>query len=139
MLPTRPRPVSSSTCSSCATPCCITATRVSCGVMLMRISSLTAGMRQQRSAPELAEQQIRFVQRQTHHARVAALDAADKRGPAPLDSISTGLVERFAARYILTDLLIVELAHMHLRSGQCHLDLIFELHRHCGMDLVRFS
>ena len=32
-----------SMCSSCTTPCCITATRVSCGVTLIRISSLMMG------------------------------------------------------------------------------------------------
>ena len=40
MLPTRPRVVLRSTCSSCTTPASSTATRVSWGVMLMRMSSI---------------------------------------------------------------------------------------------------
>src|SRR5574343_487088 len=39
-LPTSPRLAVRSICSSWATPCCITATRVSCGVKLIRISSV---------------------------------------------------------------------------------------------------
>src|SRR5919201_966613 len=42
MLPTRPRPLERSMRSSCTTPAATTATRVSRGVTLIRISSLTS-------------------------------------------------------------------------------------------------
>src|SRR6185369_9251056 len=42
MLPTSPRLESRSTCSSCTAPSSVTATRVSCGVTLIRICSFTA-------------------------------------------------------------------------------------------------
>jgi hypothetical protein len=42
MLPTRPRLVARSTCSSCTAPISVTATRVSCGVTFIRICSFIA-------------------------------------------------------------------------------------------------
>src|SRR3954447_4049890 len=109
MLPTRPRPVRRSTCSSCATPCWITATRVSCGLTLIRISSLTAGMGQWRSAAEFRQQLVSFVQRQTHYTGVAAVDRPNEHGAAALNRVCPCFVERLAARHILADLLIIEL------------------------------
>src|SRR6266567_732478 len=52
MFPTRPRLAARSMCSSCGTPACITATRVSCGVQLIRMSSVIYGQapRQGRAA-----------------------------------------------------------------------------------------
>src|SRR5690348_2950890 len=101
MLPTNPLPVSRSTCNSCATPCWITATRVSCRVTLIRISSLTTGMSQQRRAPEFAEQLVGLEQRQPHHAGVAPVDGSNEDSPAALNGIGTRLVERFAAGHVL--------------------------------------
>src|ERR1051325_3104094 len=93
MLPTSPRLTSRSTSSSCATPAPISATRVSCGVTLMRISSL---MR--------AEQLRGLVEGQPHDAGVAAAQLDHEAPGAALDRIGAGLVVAFAAGGIVPDL-----------------------------------
>src|SRR6266849_4583376 len=97
MLPTRPRPLERSMSSSCTTPAATTATRVSRGVTLMRISSLTE-MKGARSAPlrQALEQSGGLVERQAHHARVAAAQLDDEARGAALDGVRAGLVVGFA-------------------------------------------
>src|SRR5215472_16117740 len=99
MLPTRPRALTRSTCSSCTTPCSSIATRVSCGVTLMRISLFISKHRE----ADAREDFRRFVQRQPHHARVAALDVLHERGRLALDRIATGLVEWLTGRDVAFD------------------------------------
>src|SRR5688500_1611953 len=96
-LPTSPRLAARSTSSSCTTPVPVIATRVSCGVTLMRISSVT-------QACEAFEQLRRLVERQAHHARVAAAQLDHEARGAPLDGIGTCLVVAFAGVHVLRDL-----------------------------------
>ena len=144
MLPTRPRALARSMCNSCTTPCSSIATRVSCGVTLMRISwaigregwgsseSSSGSPRgaaavqscrwrlegRGRSSPRVSdtclarvrhrrggswygktrprEQSGGFGERQSHDARIAAVEAGDERRGAPLDAVAAGLVERLA-------------------------------------------
>src|SRR6266536_646069 len=98
MLPTNPRALARSICSSSTTPCSSIATRVSCGVTLIRISCGIGGGRVQDriyaapAAPRFqsevfskdreaeARERLRgLVQRQPHDARVAAVDPAHER------------------------------------------------------------
>src|SRR5512142_3321719 len=105
MLPSRPRLAERSMCSSCATPLCMTATRVSCGVTLMRMSSFMRpfyrmaqerpGGSGRRADAEAAQQQRGSVQRLAHHARIAAADLGHERAGAALDAVGAGLVHRF--------------------------------------------
>src|SRR5260370_2288311 len=95
MLPTRPRVAARSISSSCTTPEPATATRVSCGVTLMRISSVTS---------ELFEQLAGFVERQPHHAGVAAAQLDDEARRAPLDRVGAGLVVAFPGGRVLGNL-----------------------------------
>src|SRR5438045_4374974 len=102
MLPTKPRPRARSTSSSCTTPAATTATRVSRGVTLIRISSLTASA----SAPlrQAFEELCGLVERQPHHARVAAAQLDDEARGASLDRVGAGLVVAFAGGDVLIDL-----------------------------------
>src|SRR5689334_10826695 len=112
MLPTRPRPLERSTRSSCTTPLATAATRVSRGVTLMRISSLTCA-----DSPSLAEllQQLRcLVERQAHHAGVAAAQLDDEARGAALDGVRAGLVVAFAGGDVLLDVLRAQLLEAHL-------------------------
>src|ERR671915_2089720 len=93
MLPTSPRLAARSMSSSCATPAPVTATRVSCGVTLIRMSSLT----------QLVQQLARLVEGQARHARVAAAQLDDEARGASLHGIGAGLVVGFAARHVLRD------------------------------------
>src|SRR5690349_19215711 len=118
ILPTSPRDEARSICTSCVTPCSITATRVSCGVTLTRISSVTAipdGNKQGAARPsrgrdssgrdvEFLQQLDRFRERQAHDAGVASRDPGHECAGAALDSIRAGLVERLAACAITPDL-----------------------------------
>src|SRR5512138_360170 len=106
MLPTRPRLESRSMWISWTAPCSVTATRVSCGVTLMRICSFIVSGH---VLPERAQQVRRLVQRQPHHARVAALDALDERAGAALDAVGARLVERLARQRVGLDARIVQL------------------------------
>src|SRR4029450_11358413 len=113
-----------SMCSSCTTACSSIATRVSCGVTLMRISWLivrgpcveislvvgevggragvpSAGLIRMVADP--AQKPRGFVQRQPHHAAVAAGKMCHERGGASLDAIASGLVEGFAAGDVARD------------------------------------
>src|SRR6185436_18609068 len=101
MLPTRPRPLERSIRSSCTTPALITATRVSRGVTLMRISSaigLAARVLQ------LVEKLARLVERQAHYPGVAAAQLGDEARRVSLDGIRARLVVALAARGVLGDL-----------------------------------
>src|SRR5882672_394239 len=113
MLPTRPRLAARSMCSSWGTPDCITATRVSWGVQLIRMSSAMGG----RGYPDLEifDQLCRLVQRQAHHAGVAAAQLGDERLGAPLDRVRARLVGRFAARDVGLDVGLRELGEAHVR------------------------
>src|SRR4030081_1077540 len=91
MLPTRPRFAARSMCSSCGTPACITPTRVSCGVQLIRMSSVM--MRDL----ELPDELRGLVERQPHDPRVAAAQLGDEGRGAALDRVGTRLVGRLAA------------------------------------------
>src|SRR5258708_20131171 len=78
MLPTSPRFAARWMGSSCGTPACITPTRVSCGVQLIRMSSVM--MRDL----ELLDELRSLVERQPHDPRVAAVQLGDEgRAPAP--------------------------------------------------------
>src|SRR3954470_7411667 len=95
MLPTRPRLALRSISSSCTPPEPVTATRVSCGVTLIRISSVT----------QFVEELARLEERQPHDSRVTAAQLHDKPRRAPLDGIGAGLVVAFAGGDVLGDLL----------------------------------
>src|SRR5919106_4477925 len=104
MLPTSPRLAPRSIRSSCTTPAPMTATRVSCGVTLIRISSLT------HPVEELAG----LVQRQAHHAGIAAAQFHHETRRAALDGVRTGLVVALAARDVLRDVFGRERCELHL-------------------------
>src|SRR5574341_1851367 len=108
MLPTRPRLLARSIRSSWMTPAPVMATRVSCGVTLIRISSLT----------HLSEKLARLVERQPHHARVAALDLDHEARGASLDRVGAGLVVALAARHVLGDLVGRERRELHFRHRE---------------------
>src|SRR5687767_6145629 len=122
MLPTSPRSSVRSTCSSCTAPFSTTATRVSCGAQLMRMSCMEDGgvvmLRAFSSEPDLrlSQQLGRLVQRQTHDTGVAALDAADPGGRAALDRIGAGLAEGLAGRDIPIDVGRRDLGELHARD-----------------------
>src|SRR4051812_27605041 len=111
MLPTMPRARARSTCSSCATPLCITATRVSCGVQLMRMSSVTARPSLEASAfrAEGLDQLRRLVERQAHDARVAAAQLRYEHSRASLDRVAAGLDHGLAGVDVGLDLGVREL------------------------------
>src|SRR4051812_41340677 len=134
MLPTRPRPLERSTSSSCTTPLATAATRVSRGVTLMRISSLTCA--DSPANGELLQQLGGFVQRQPHHAGVAAAKLDDEARGAPLDGVGAGLVVAFAGIDVLLDLLRRELLEANLRARERALDPVVVLERDRGEHLV---
>src|SRR5688572_29443703 len=129
MLPTRPRLAARSTRSSCTTPVAVTATRVSCGVTLIRISSLT----------HFFEQLMRLVQRQAHDAGIAAAQLDHEAPGAPLDRIGAGLVVAFAARDVLRDLFRGQLLQQDFRGGERELDVVVILDRDASQDLVALA
>src|SRR5207237_9376554 len=135
MLPTSPRPLERSIKSSCTTPAATTATRVSRGVTLIRISSLTAGSA---SAPlrQALEQLCGLVERQAHHAGVAAAQLDDEARGATLDRIGAGLVVAFPGGDVVVDLPRGELLEAHLGARQRALDPLVLLERHRGEHLV---
>src|ERR671914_104591 len=99
MLPTSPRLAARSMSSSCTTPEPVTATRVSCGVTLIRISSVT----------QFFEKLGCLVERQAHHARIAAAQLHDEARRAPLDGVGARLVVAFARGDVLRDLVRAQL------------------------------
>src|ERR1041384_6982982 len=132
MLPTRPRPLERSTSSSCTTPAATTATRVSRGVTLIRISSLTSA-----ALREALEQLRRLVERQPHDARIAAAQLDDEARRAALDRVGAGLVVAFAGRHVLRDVLRAQRLEAHLGARQRALHPIVVLERDGGQHLVR--
>src|SRR5262245_5758614 len=114
MLPTRPRLAARSMSSSCTTPEPVTATRVSCGVTLIRISSVT----------QFLEQLAGLVQRQPHDPGVAAAQLDDEARRAPLDRVGARLVVALAARHVLRDLLGAELLELDLRARDQRVDAL---------------
>src|SRR5688572_33463144 len=103
MLPTRPRLAARSISSSCTTPAPMIATRVSCGVTLIRISSLT----------QLVEQLAGLVERQPHHAGIAAAQLDHEARRAPLDAVGAGLVVGLAGGHVLGDLVLGQRLDLH--------------------------
>src|SRR5258706_14059772 len=104
MLPTRPRSSARSMCSSCTAPFSTTATRVSCGAQLMRMSCMSGTRLALSEANARALQQLRRLEeRQTHDTGVASVDALDPGRDAALDRVGAGLAERLAAGDIAVD------------------------------------
>src|SRR5215216_421701 len=122
MLPTSPLLAVRSMRSSCTTPEPVTATRVSCGVTLIRISSVT----------QLFEQLARLVERQAHDAGVAAAQLDDEARGAALDGVSAGLVVAIAARHVLCDLFRRKLHEEDLGTRQRRVELVVAHQRHSG-------
>src|SRR5688572_16241427 len=108
MLPTSPRLALRSTSSSCTTPEPATATRVSCGVTLIRISSLT----------QLVQELAGLVQRQAHDPGIAAVQLDDEARGAPLDGVGARLVVAFPGGDVLGDLLGGQLLELHVGARQ---------------------
>src|SRR6187397_2432500 len=102
-------------CSSCSMPFSTSATRVSRGVTLIRISSDTLPPSDR---GELPQQHPCFVYRQSHHAAVAALDARDEGAGAALDAIGPGLAAPLAAVDVGGDVGFVQRAEFHRRFRQ---------------------
>src|SRR5512146_2491203 len=111
MLPTRPRLAVRSIRSSCTTPASSTATRVSCGVTLIRTSSLT-----RRTHP--LDHLGRLVQRQPHDSGIAAADGGDELRGAALDRVGAGLVVGLAGGQVLANLVFAQLAKLHHGARQ---------------------
>src|SRR4051812_12941954 len=105
MLPTRPRSSVRSRWSSCTAPFSTTATRVSWGAQLMRMSCMGALVVAAPSEPDarLSQQLGRFVQGQSHDTGVTAVDAAYPAGHRALDRVRAGLAEWLAARDVGVD------------------------------------
>src|SRR3989304_742256 len=118
MLPTRPRLAARSISSSCTCPAASTATRVSCGVTLTRISSLTL-------CSHALQQLRRFIQRQPHDAGKAAAQLGDELRGAALDRICAGLVVALAGRDVLPDFLSGEDLEFDFRNRYRALQLRF--------------
>src|SRR6188508_2954522 len=127
-LPTRPRLAARSIRSSCTTPAEVTATRVSRGVTLIRMSST-----------QLVEELAGLVQRQPHHSRVAAAQLDHEARGAPLDRVGAGLVVALAARYVLRDLVARQRLERHFRCRQRELELVVVLERHRGQHLMALA
>src|SRR5574341_968582 len=138
MFPTRPRPLVRSTCSSWTTPCSMRATRVSCGLTLMRISSFIAGALDGRVA-DPREQPAGLEQRQADDPGVAAGDGPDEHGSPPLDRIGAGLIERLPRRYVLPDIGVGQFSERDVGAGYRHFDLLVELDRDTRMDLMHLA
>src|SRR5512134_537238 len=108
MCPTSPGDTMRWMCSSCTVPCSTTATRVSCGVTLIRTSWLVdiAGRcidRSEDRESEPAEQLRGLRERQAHHPRVAAFEPRHEHRRATLDGIAPGLVGGFAGGDVALD------------------------------------
>src|SRR5512145_3132878 len=126
MLPSRPRLAARSIRSSCTTPVAVIATRVSCGVTLIRISSLTHPV----------QQLAGLVQGQAHHAGVAAAQLGDEARGASLDGVRARLVVALAARDVLRDLVGGERLQLYLRARERELDRVVVLERDRRQHLV---
>src|SRR6476646_6203565 len=126
MFPTRPRLALRSIRSSCTTPDPVTATRVSWGVTLIRISSVT----------QFVEELAGLEERQPHDPGVAAAQLHDKPRRAPLDGIGPGLVVALAGGDVLRDLLGAQLLELDLRARHRRVDALVAHQRHGGEDVV---
>src|SRR5688572_20787761 len=120
MLPTSPRLATRSISSSCTTPAPVMATRVSCGVTLIRISSLT----------QLVEEMAGLVERQPHYAGIAAAQLDHEARRAPLDAVGAGLVVRLARGHVLGDLVLGEGLELHFRHRKRDFEQLVVLDRH---------
>src|SRR6185503_14264186 len=132
MFPTRPRLAVRSTTSSCTCPAPMTATRVSCGVTLIRISSVM-----ERS--ERLQQLRGLVERQADDAGMAAANLAHEHRGAALDGVRAGLVVALAGCNVVLDFPRRQLAELHFRSRQHRFQLFAVLERYCGQHLVSFA
>src|SRR3954471_9957577 len=127
MLPTSPRPLERSTKSSCTTPLATTATRVSRGVTLIRISSLTG--RESAALRELLQKLGGLVERQGHDAGIAAGQLGDEERGASPDGTGARLVVALAGGDVLLDLPRGELLEAHLRARERALHPVVVLER----------
>src|SRR5450432_2434918 len=145
MLPTRPRALARSMCSSCTTACSSIATRVSCGVTLMRISWLignggkSAACYSWQMVADLRQDPGGFKQGQAHDARVTAVEMADECRRPALDAVATGLVEGLARGHVALDVVPREHAEGHVRRRDGKLDLRLPPHGHSGEYDVRIA
>src|SRR5690606_37044619 len=108
---TWPRREARPTMTSCAAPFSTTATRLSLGVTLNRISSLTTIPVSCAVLATAAQQFGSLVQGQAHHSGVAALQMGDECGRPPLNSIPAGLAVRLTAVDVGLDLLRRQVRH----------------------------
>src|SRR5437660_11803113 len=152
-------------CSSWTTPCSSIATRVSCGVTLMRISWLmakaipesqarrenephepigvasdrgTSRVRSEYLQPDLGQNFGGLEKRQPHHSRIAALEMAYECPSPSLDCVGAGLVEGLAGGDIAFDLVIDQRAKCHPRRGDGDQDLCVPADGHRGADSMRW-
>src|SRR6185312_6127781 len=152
MLPTRPRALDRSTWSSCTTACSSTATRVSCGVTLIRISLARSSRASaansgagrpftvassEYATPGARQQRRGLRERQAYDARVAAVDALDERGGETLHRVRAGLVERLAGADVARDLVAGERRELDARHRHRERDVVAVAQRDAGHDLVR--
>src|SRR5690606_12894560 len=97
MLPTRPRSSVRSMWTSCTAPCSTTATRVSCGDQLIRMSWFMGWGSSKDGKAGRAQQLGGLEGGQAHDAGVAAGDAADPQARVALDGVGAGLAHGLAA------------------------------------------
>src|SRR3954468_1035931 len=126
MFPTRPRLALRSISSSCTTPEPVTATRVSCGVTLIRISSVT----------QFVEELAGLEERQPHDSGVAAAQLHDKPRRAPLDGVGAGLVVALTRSDVVGDVLGAQLLELDLGARNRRVDALVAHQRHGGEDVV---
>src|SRR5919198_4037809 len=132
MLPTSPRLAARSIRSPCTPPEPVTATRVSCGVTLIRMSSVT-------QAPKPLKQLSNLVERQAHDAGVAAAELDNKARRATLDRVRARLVVGLAGGDVLFDLVRGERLEAHLRSGERAVQMLRALQRHRRQHFMRLA
>src|SRR5882724_2343090 len=140
MLPTSPRLAARSISSSCTTPEAVMATRVSRGVTLTSTSSTMgttgSGESSLAAGSEVLQHARGLVQRQPHHAGVAAAQLGDEARGAPLDRIGAGLVVGLAGADVVLDLLRRQLAEAHFRARQRAVEALAVGERDRGQHLV---
>src|SRR5258706_15747369 len=138
MLPTRPRLAARSMSSSCTWPAASTATRVSWGVTLTSISSVTllAKLSSLMHGSHALEQLRGLVERQPQDPGEAAVQSHHELRGAALDRISAGLVVAFAGRDVLADLLGRQRLEIDLGYRNHALELRFVLDRNRRQHLV---